>query len=101
MTPEGRVKKQVRALLNLYGDQLYHEWPVPGGYGKSGLDVIGCIRGRMFSIETKAPGKKPTKRQELTIMDIRKAGGVVFVIDGSFESMSALKEWLDYCADTY
>ena len=95
MTPEGRVKKQVSELLRKYPG-LYFEMPVPGGYGKSGLDYVGCFNGRFFSIETKAPGKRPTARQNLTISAIRRSGGVVFVIDGD---CSSLKLWLDTTND--
>ena len=73
MTPEGRVKKQVSAMLKKYG--AYYEMPVPGGFGKSGLDYLGCFMGKFFSIETKAPGKHPTPRQLLTIKAIEAAGG--------------------------
>ena len=95
MTPEGRVKKQVSELLRKY-PELYYEMPVPGGYGKSGLDYVGCFRGKFFSVETKAPGKKPTARQNLTIASMRRSGGVVFVIDGD---ISSLKLWLDTTND--
>jgi hypothetical protein len=91
MTPEGKVKRAVSALLKKYPD-LYYEMPVPGGYGKSGLDYFGCYRGKFFSIETKAPGNKPTARQDQTIKLIEAANGVVFVIDGD---TTALKNWLD------
>ena len=91
-TPEGKVKGKVTELLKKYPG-LYYEMPVPGGYGKSGLDYFGCYKGKFFSVETKAPGKKPTDRQQLTIAAITRAGGAVFVIDGD---LSKLKEWLDH-----
>lgn len=90
MTPEGKVKEAVSALLKKFG--AYYEMPVPGGYGKSGLDYQGCFHGKYFAIETKAPGKKPTPRQVLTIAQIQKAGGKVFVIDGD---CSELQRWLE------
>ena len=93
-TPEGRVKKRVRELLDRY-DGLYHYWPVPSGYGRRTLDVIGCFRGRFFAIETKAPGEKPTKIQAENIATILNAGGEVFVIDGeSEEHLARLSMWL-------
>jgi hypothetical protein len=91
-TPEGKVKRKVTELLKKYPG-LYYEMPVPGGYGKSGLDYIGCYKGRFFSVETKAPGKHPTDRQQQTIAAITRAGGAVFVIDGD---TTQLKEWLDH-----
>lgn len=91
-TPEGKVKRKVTELLKKYSG-LYYEMPVPGGYGKSGLDYFGCYKGKFFSVETKAPGKKPTERQQLTMSAITRAGGAVFVIDGD---TAELKEWLDH-----
>lgn len=91
-TPEGKVKRKVTELLKKYSG-LYYEMPVPGGYGKSGLDYMGCYKGKFFSVETKAPGKKPTDRQQQTISAITHAGGAVFVIDGD---TTQLKEWLDH-----
>lgn len=91
MTPEGKVKKQVKAVIKAYEQYLYGEWPVPGGYGKSGLDFNGCFLGRYFAIETKAPGKELTPRQELTKSRIEAAGGKVFVI-GS-DGTSRIEHW--------
>jgi penicillin-binding protein-related factor A (putative recombinase) len=88
-TPEGKVKKQVKALLKQYG--AYYHMPVQTGYGAPTLDFIGCYRGRYFGIETKAPGKKPTPRQELTMAMINEAGGAVFVIDSEPDELEA---WL-------
>jgi hypothetical protein len=94
VTPEGRVKDKVKKVLNAYPD-LYQHWPVQNGMGKPCLDAHCCYLGMYFSIETKAPGKKPTKRQEDTIAEIRAAGGKVFIIDGP-DSLHPLKEWLDH-----
>ena len=87
MTPEGRVKAQVKtALRDLKG---YWFCPVQNGMGAPGLDfmqvqVPGCPA---FAIETKAPGKHLTVRQQRTVATIRAAGGTVFVIDGNLEEM--------------
>lgn len=89
-TPEGKVKEKVKRVLKAH-DAYYH-MPVQNGMGSPTLDFVGCHFGRYFAIETKAPGKKPTPRQELTIDQIRQAGGKVFVIDGD---TSDLEEWLD------
>ena len=89
MTPEGKVKRKFSAMLKEYG--AYYEMPVPSGFGKSGLDYTGCYNGRFFSIEAKKPGAKPTPRQEITISEIQKAGGLAFVIDGD---LSLLEAWL-------
>jgi hypothetical protein len=62
------------------------------GYGIPGLDFYVCAFGKFLAIETKAPGKKPTSRQTLTINELCRAGAKVFVIDSM--DTSALKAWL-------
>lgn len=89
-TPEGKVKRTVSSLLRATPD-LYYFMPVPSGYGESSLDYLGCYRGKFFAIETKAPGKKPTDRQNMMIARMKAAGAAVFVIDGD---TTELKEWL-------
>lgn len=91
MTPEGKVKAEIKKVLKAH--DVYFEMPVPTGFGKSGLDFSGCHYGLAFYIEAKAPGKKPTPRQDLTIEAMRAAGAVVFVIDGD---VSDLEKWLAY-----
>ena len=85
-TPEGKIKKMVNKVLDEFSDPLtgaglYRYWPVPSGFGASSLDCIVCYEGVFLAIETKAPGKKPTPRQELCIVQIEHASGKVFVID--------------------
>ena len=93
MTPEGFVKAAVNKLLARYKG-VYKFMPVPGGYGASSLDYIICVGGCFLSIETKAPGKKPTDRQKMVIGQIRRAGGTVFVIDGD-EGLKQLESYLE------
>jgi hypothetical protein len=88
-TPEGKVKEQVKRVLKKRG--VYWHCPVQNGMGAPSLDFICCFRGNFVAIETKAPGKKPTPRQLLTIADIEASGGKVFVIDGD---TTELEDWL-------
>lgn len=92
MTPEGKIKEQVKKLLKTYG--VYWHMPVQNGMGAPSLDFVCCHRGWYFAIETKAPGKKPTPRQEVTMAEIQKAGGKCFVIDGDPEDMVILEDWI-------
>jgi hypothetical protein len=77
-TPEGKVKDRIKRLLKSYG--CYQFWPVQTGYGAPTLDCIACFEGHFIGIEAKAPGKRPTPRQCLTMNDMNKAGAKVFVI---------------------
>lgn len=90
-TPEGKVKARVKNLLTAY--DAYWFCPVQNGMGDQALDFMHVtIPGvPIFAVETKAPGKKPTVRQQRTIAEIRAAGGTVFVIDGDLQE---LEEWL-------
>jgi hypothetical protein len=78
MTPEGKVKAKVKALLKQWG--AYYHMPVQNGMGEPTLDFIACLNGRFIAIETKAPGKKPTKRQEVTMTQMGASGAFVFVV---------------------
>lgn len=91
-TPEGKVKKRIKKLLDSYMG-LYYDMPVPSGYGKSGLDFYGCYVGRFFAIEAKAPGKEPTVLQRHTISRIEAAGGMAFVISDE-RGIQLLDAWL-------
>ena len=91
MTPEGKVKAKVKELLKEHG--AYWHCPVQNGMGAPSLDFVCCHRGLYFAIETKAGNKQPTTRQEITINQIRLAGGLAFVVNES-EGMNELREWL-------
>lgn len=101
MTPEGKVKAKVRGILEAYGDELYAYWPVPTGFGRTTLDILGCYRGRFFSVETKADKKKPTLRQTGELNRIEHAMGRTFVIAGvNSPVFQELRFWLDHLKAT-
>jgi hypothetical protein len=80
MTPEAKVKKKVKAVL----DDLdaYHFFPLMGGFGRAGVpDIIGCYKGVFFAIECKAGSNKTTALQDRELKKIRKAGGVTLIIN--------------------
>ena len=91
MTPERRVKTQVRKVLDKLG--AYYVMPVTSGYGNSGApDFIVCYNGRFFGIECKAGNGKTTALQDKNLRDIEKAGGITFVINE--DNIHLLKEYL-------
>ena len=80
-TPEAKVKKKVRALLDKYG--AYHfSYVVTGwGSGKGVPDIIACVNGKFFGIECKADStKEPTALQIKNLERIHETGGVALVI---------------------
>lgn len=82
MTPEGRVKKQVKAYLASIG--AWHYMPVNNGMGRVGCpDILVCYKGDFYAFETKAPGKlkNVTPNQQREIDWINTAGGRAHVVD--------------------
>ena len=80
MTPEAKVKKKVRALLEQHG--AYYAMPVTGGYGASGVpDFLVCHHGRFIGIETKSGTNKATALQLSNMKRIEWAGGRTLVIN--------------------
>jgi hypothetical protein len=92
VTPEGKIKKKVTAVLKKHG--CYYFMPVQTGFGKKTLDYLICHGGYFFAVETKAPGKSPTALQQATIREIKAAGGTSFVID-SEEGANLLDRFLE------
>ena len=106
-TPEGKVKDEVKKLLTKYkiypakdagnfpkDAEGWYWMPVKNSMGISGIpDVVGHYLGYFFSVETKAPKKKPTGFQALQIAAIAASGGAVFIVDGP-ESLKEFEVWL-------
>lgn len=109
MTPEGKVKDQIKKLLALYNIMPakdagnpeiernavgWYYMPAATHFGVKGIpDFIGHYRGHFWAIEAKAPGKVPTGFQHLQINAVASTGGAVFVVDGH-ESLIRFVGWL-------
>ena len=79
-TPESKVKKSVRRVLDALG--AYYVMPVTSGYGNQGApDFLICLKGRFIGIECKAGTNQPTALQKLNLQKIIDAGGVSLVIN--------------------
>lgn len=78
MTPEAKVKKRVREMLDKLG--IYHFSPPGMGLGRSGIpDIIACFNGKFIAIECKAGNNKTTPLQERELNRIMNAGGETFI----------------------
>ena len=101
-TPEGKIKQQVKRVLAKY--PVYAFMPVQSGYGASGLDFHCFVSVDTvpiaFFIETKAPGKALTPRQQELWLKLRKLNAMVFVIDGEKE-LVRLEAWLQGLLHTW
>lgn len=91
MTPEGKVKARVKALLKKH--KAYYHMPVVNGLGSPSLDFIGCHRGLFFAIETKAGNQGMTPRQEATAKEMDTADGKVFLVNDE-TGLDKLDAWL-------
>lgn len=91
MTPEAKVKKKVRELLDDLG--AYYFFPPANGYGRAGIpDIVGCILGRFVAIECKAGKNTTTALQERELSRIEESGGFTFVANE--HNLDELKEAL-------
>jgi len=93
MTPEGRVKKEVRALLKEHDVWFYQ--PVQNGMGQVGIpDFICCFNGKFLGIETKAKGKvsHTTPNQVRVIEEIKLHGGACIVVDNALDVYLCLEK---------
>lgn len=78
MTPEAKVKKDVRAILDELN--IYHFMPPANGFGRAGIpDIILCANSKFGAIECKAGKGKTTALQDRELDRIEAAGGFVYV----------------------
>lgn len=90
-TPEAKVKKQIRKILEEMG--AYYAMPIGTGYGNSGVpDFLVCSKGSFIGIEAKANAGKTTALQESHLSRIRGAGGTALVINE--QNIDQLKGYL-------
>ena len=104
MTPEGKVKKEIKALLK--SEQCYYYMVVPCGFSSVGVpyfvccipvtitqDMVGKTLGVFGGIEAKAKGKlkNTTPNQKKALNEIHAAGGMAIVT----ETASFAKDCID------
>lgn len=93
-TPEAKVKKKVRALLDAYN--VYHFMPPANGFGRAGIpDIVGCFSGRFIAVECKAGKNTTTALQDRELQAIKDHGGVAFVAnENNLNELKELLEWM-------
>jgi hypothetical protein len=81
MTPEGKVKAKIKAILKSRG--VWFFCPIPMGLGVHGIpDFIGCAPGgRFVAIEAKAHPNKPTALQARVLDILHKIGAIALWVD--------------------
>lgn len=89
-TPEGKVKDQVKAIIERI-PSVYYFMPATGGYGRSGIpDIMGVVSGRAFAVECKANGGQLTALQNREIDKFVEAKGIAFVVDAASVGIFAI-----------
>ena len=79
MTPEGRVKEQVKKLLTAHG--AWWCMPFGGGYGRAGIpDFLVCVNGYFLAVECKAEDGRTTALQERELWNIQASKGAAYVV---------------------
>ena len=104
MTPEAKVKQDIRKLFASYGlwpagqpkaPDVVMGWyymPVPAGFGVNGIpDFCGIFMGRPLYVEAKASTGEPTANQLQRAKEIVAAGGY-HIITSSIDDVRALLE---------
>ena len=75
MTPEGKVKAEIKRILKKHN--AYYFMPQPGFTCRSGIpDFICCVNGHFLAIEAKAESKQPTALQQQELDKITAVGGI-------------------------
>jgi len=93
MTPEGKVKRKVVAVLKKH--EVWYFFPANNGFGKSGIpDIIAIVDGHFVGIEVKSATGKPTELQKICGRQIEEAGGTWLVVsnDVTLEVLDAVIE---------
>jgi Holliday junction resolvase len=94
LTPEAKVKKKVKEILDQMG--VYHFSPMQNGMGRAGIpDIIGCLDGCFIAIECKAGKGTTTALQERELTRIQNAGGYALVVnETNINQLWEIKEWI-------
>lgn len=97
MTPEAKVKKRIKEILNTMG--AYFLQPIGTGFGANGApDIVACYKGFFIGIEAKAGKGKTTALQELNLKRIEGMGGLALVINEA--NASQLEELINSWVNT-
>lgn len=80
-TPEGKVKKAIREILDKYKPDVWYFMPSSRAFGKAGVpDLVCCVRGIFVGIEAKAGKGRLSVLQKATLEQICAAGGYTYVV---------------------
>ena len=95
LTPEGKVKEKVKAILKRRG--VWYCMPRGQTYGRAGIpDFLCCYRGRFIAIETKAGRGKATSLQLRELNDIVAHFGCALIVrEANVEQVESLLDFIE------
>ena len=95
LTPEGKVKDKVKAILKRRG--VWYCMPRGQTYGRAGIpDFLCCHKGRFIAIETKAGRGKATPLQLRELKDIFGHQGIALIVrEANVEQVEALLDFVE------
>ena len=80
MAAEKQFENKIKAYLKEKGAWFLKYW-AGAQYTKTGIpDLLVCYKGKFIAIEVKAENGKPSELQLHHIEQIRKAGGVAYIL---------------------
>jgi hypothetical protein len=95
MTPEGKIKEEVKIFLKSLGPDCWYFCPMMMGYGRKGIpDFMGCYKGHFFSIETKSKNGKISPWQQREHEAIIDAGGAACFL-WTTSTIETVKNWFE------
>lgn len=107
-SPEQQIQRAVFQHLKMRAAPGVFAFHVPnGGYRKpkeaaimKGLgvvagvpDVIAIFKGKVYALELKAEGGRPTEKQLVAVDSIRNAGGFAVIAEGLDRALRCLETW--------
>lgn len=87
---EQSIQKKIQEYVTKNGGWItkVHQ----SGYTRKGIpDLIACIDGKFYAIETKTDMGKLSKHQEIEIQKVRSAGGIAFECYGWDDFLTKIK----------
>lgn len=90
MTPEGALKKEIKAYLKSRG--IYWAIVPEGAFGKSGdPDLIACYKGLFVGLEAKTYEGRQSGIQQVRQREIEDSGGIYAIVRNVREVEAALE----------
>lgn len=81
-----KILKTLNNMPNVRAEKLHGS-----AYGSQKLDLFGAKDGKLFYLEVKVPGNKPTKRQESTIRKWQEVGVLCTWVDSVDQTLELVK----------